>query len=320
MGLWIFGSIFSLMTKSKINNLLIDNKFFSLAIDQGTSLKNIIKEKKEDFVEKDYFNFKKHIILNIADCVSSILFDYQMFDSDDIFKKLKVPKIIAYEDDAYNIDNLDMITKLPTNNFDDKLNEFSALKFFMYFNPDSNIEINNKKKILISKVGKICSENNIPFLFEPLLYFDESIGYNLKDYYKKKPEYISFFYNEFSKLDYLVDIIKIEFPFNEFEIKEFDNGNSNFSYSMKDCEKLLQDTFSQSTTPFVFLSAGMKFNNFYNSLCLAKSSNINFLGFLCGRSLWYDSINIFANSNHQLFIDWIKTEGIRRINKLKSAI
>ena len=69
------------MTNSKINNLLIDNKFFSLAIDQGTSLKNIIKEKKEDFVEEDYFNFKKHIILNIADCVSSILFDYQKFET-----------------------------------------------------------------------------------------------------------------------------------------------------------------------------------------------------------------------------------------------
>ena len=134
------------MTNSKINNLLIDNKFFSLAIDQGTSLKNLIRDKKEDFVEEDYFNFKKNIILNIADSVSSILFDYQTFDSDEILKKLKVPKIIAYEDDAYNIDNLDMITKLPTNNFDHKLNEFSALKFFMYFNPDSNNEINNKKK------------------------------------------------------------------------------------------------------------------------------------------------------------------------------
>ena len=62
------------MTNSKINNLLIDNKFFSLAIDQGTSLKNLIKDKKEGFVEEDYFNFKKHIILNIADSVSSILF------------------------------------------------------------------------------------------------------------------------------------------------------------------------------------------------------------------------------------------------------
>ena len=313
-------SIFSFMSNSKINNLLIDNKFFSLAIDQGTSLKNIIKEKKDDFITEDYYNFKKHIIVNIADSVSSVLFDYQTFERDEVFRKLQVPKIIAYEDDAYNIDNLEKITKLPVNNIDHKLNEFSALKFFMYFNPDSNNEINNKKKILISKVGKICYQNNIPFLFEPLLYFDDSIGYNMSDYHKKKPEYISFFYSEFSKLDYLVDIIKIEFPFNEFEIKEFENDKSNFLYTMKDCEKLLQDTFSHPSTPFVFLSAGMKFNNFYNSLCLAKSANINFLGFLCGRSLWYDSINIFANSNHELFIDWIKSEGIRRINKLKSAI
>ena len=181
------------MTNSKINNLLIDSKFFSLAIDQGTSLKNIIKENKADFIEEDYFNFKKHIIINIANSVSSILFDYQTFESDDIFTKLKVPKIIAYEDDAYNIDNLEMITNLPANNFDHKLNEFSALKFFMYFNPDSKSEINNKKKTLISKVGKICNKNNIPFLFEPLLYFDDSIGYNLKDYYKKNLNIFLFF-------------------------------------------------------------------------------------------------------------------------------
>ena len=122
MAFWIVSSIFPLMINSKINNLLMDNKFCSLAIDQGTSLKNIIKEKKEDFIEEDYFNFKKHIIINIANSVSSILFDYQTFESDDIFKKLKVPKIVAYEDDAYNIDNLDMITKLPINNFDNKLN------------------------------------------------------------------------------------------------------------------------------------------------------------------------------------------------------
>ena len=81
------------MINSKINNILMDNKFCSLAIDQGTSLKNIIKEKKEGFIEEDYFNFKKHIIINIANSVSSILFDYQTFESDDIFKKLKVPKI-----------------------------------------------------------------------------------------------------------------------------------------------------------------------------------------------------------------------------------
>ena len=308
------------MNNNIINDLLIDNKFFSLAIDQGTSLKNIIKERKKDFVNQDYFDFKKHVITNMAESVSSVLFDYQTFKSDNIFDKLNVSKIIAYEDDAYNIDNVEKISKLPKENLDDKLNHFAALKFFMYFNPDSNIDTNIKKKNLIARVGEICNQNKIPFLFEPLLYFDETIGSCILEYNKKKPEYISYFYNEFSQQNYSVDIIKIEFPFNEFEVKEFNNDNSSILYTMSDCEKILQDTFSNFSTPFVFLSAGMKFDNFYNSLNLAKSSNINFLGFLCGRSLWYDSIDIFANADNELFIDWIKTEGIRRINKLKSAI
>ena len=190
----------------------------------------------------------------------------------------------------------------------------------MYFNPDTAEQINQKKKLLIIHISQICKKYNIPFLFEPLLYFDNSIGYSVNEFYKKKPRYISYFYKEFSKKEYSIDVIKIEFPFNEFEVKGFDNDNIGNYYSLNDCENLLKETFLESSTPFVFLSAGMKFNNFYNSLSLAKSSGINFLGFLCGRSIWYDAIEIFANSDKKVFIDWIQTEGQNRINKLISAI
>ena len=54
------------MKTSRIQDLLDKNKFFSLAIDQGTSLKNLIKENKKDFKENDYFYFKKQIILNLS--------------------------------------------------------------------------------------------------------------------------------------------------------------------------------------------------------------------------------------------------------------
>ena len=45
--LWssFLSSLFSSMKTSRIQDLLDKNKFFSLAIDQGTSLKNLIKEK-----------------------------------------------------------------------------------------------------------------------------------------------------------------------------------------------------------------------------------------------------------------------------------
>ena len=53
------------MKTSRIQDLLDKNKFFSLAIDQGTSLKNLIKENKKDFKENDYFYFKKQVIINL---------------------------------------------------------------------------------------------------------------------------------------------------------------------------------------------------------------------------------------------------------------
>ena len=60
--------------------------------------------------------------------------------------QINIPKIIAYEDDAYNIDNVERITKLPSNKSIDKtIDDFKAIKFFMYYNPDSPQEINNKK-------------------------------------------------------------------------------------------------------------------------------------------------------------------------------
>ena len=54
-------SLFSSMITSRIQDLLDKNKFFSLAIDQGTSLKNLIKENKKDFKENDYFYFKNKL-------------------------------------------------------------------------------------------------------------------------------------------------------------------------------------------------------------------------------------------------------------------
>ena len=63
--------------KYHFNKLLQNGKFAALAIDQGTSLKNIIKESKgKSFKTSDYFNFKKQIVLNLGVEASSVLFDH----------------------------------------------------------------------------------------------------------------------------------------------------------------------------------------------------------------------------------------------------
>ena len=305
------------------NNLLQNGKFAALAIDQGTSLKDIIKEKKgKTFTSSDYYFFKKQIVLNLGISASSILFDYDTYLNEPSYRSIETSKIIGYEDDAYNMDNKSRITLLPKklHHSDKIIKDFSAIKFFMYFNPDSDLAVNNEKLKLIKHVGSICKVLDIPYLFEPLLYFDEDTNIDYHSYLLKKPIYIKSFYKEFSKEEYQVDIIKIEFPFNEFEVNGFENDNTSTIYSHENCCEIMKECFENAATPFVFLSAGMKFNNFLQSLELAKSSKINFLGFLCGRSIWQDSIDVFCNSGEEKFKDWIDGEGTERMQKLKNSI
>ena len=305
------------------NQLLKNGKFAALAIDQGASLKDIIKEKKgKNFTTSDYFFFKKQIVLNLGVDTSSVLFDHETYLSDPSFQAIPTSKIIAYEDDAYNIDNKSRITLLPKkmHQNDEIIKDFSAIKFFMYFNPDSDPIINNEKFKLIKYVSQICKDLDMPYLFEPLLYFDERVKIDYQSYLLKKPIYIKYLYQEFSKEEYQIDIIKIEFPFNEFEVNGFENDGNSSIYSYENCSEIIEECFENSSTPFVFLSAGMKFNNFLNSLELAKSSKIDFLGFLCGRSIWQDSIDIFCKSGQDNFMDWINLEGVQRVKKLKNVI
>jgi len=305
------------------NNLLQNEKFAALAIDQGTSLKDIIKEKKgKAFTSSDYYFFKRQVVLNLGVKASSILFDHDTYLNEPSYRAIETSKIIAYEDDAYNIVNKSRITLLPKklHHSDEIIKDFSAIKFFMYFNPDSDLAINNEKVKLIKHVGSICKDLDMPYLFEPLLYFDEDTNIDYHSYLLKKPIYIKSFYKEFSKEEYQVDVIKIEFPFNEFEVSGFENDNTSAIYSRENCSEIMQECFENVTTPFVFLSAGMKFNNFLQSLELAKSSKINFLGFLCGRSIWQDSIDIFCKFGKEEFQDWIDGEGKERMQKLKNSI
>ena len=161
----------------------------------------------------------------------------------------------------------------------------------------------------------MCLNYNKPFLFEPLLYNDPLTKKSNEEYNKKKHEYITYFYSEFSKPDYNVSIIKIEFPFNESILDDYNNVNT-ISY----CEEILLNTFGKTMKPFVFLSAGMKFSNFYKSMSISMKLNINCLGFLCGRSLWQDSIDIFCNQSNTEFIKWLENQGLERVEKLKSTL
>jgi len=302
---------------------LVENKFIAMAIDQGTSLKNLIKNKIGiKFQDNDYYIFKNEIINTLSPYLSSYLVDYDTYVN---FKKensINMNPIIAFEEDAYFINDDYRITNLPTN-FDMKTavkEKFPAIKFFMYFNPETEKNVNTKKMDLIKFVGEKCDNHNISFLFEPLLYEDKIINISTEKYNFNKPNYIEYFYNEFSKSEYNIDIIKIEFPFNPKEVENFSNTNESIIYSESDILKILIKIFGNYKKPYVFLSAGISFINFLKGLELINKSGINYLGFLCGRAIWNDAIDVYCHNGKESLIKWLNSEGTKRVKLLKKTV
>ena len=54
------------------------------------------------------------------------------------------------------------------------------------------------------------------------------------------------------------------------KLMDFQNDGTAAIYSYENCSDIMRECFENGTTPFVFLSAGMKFNNFLHSLELAQ--------------------------------------------------
>ena len=68
------------------------------------------------------------------------------------------------------------------------------------------------------------------------------------------------------------------------------------------------------------LNNALPFGMFDNAINISMKLNINCLGFLCGRSLWQDSIDIFCNQSNTEFIKWLENQGLERVEKLKSTL
>ena len=83
---------------------------------------------------------------------------------------------------------------------------------------------------------------------------------------------------------------------------------------------LLIKIFGNYKKPYVFLSAGISFINFLKGLELINKSGINYLGFLCGRAIWNDAIDVYCHNGKESLIKWLNEEGIRRVKLLKKTV
>ena len=294
-----------------------DKKIFGIAIDAGSGLKKALKEARaNDAKDEDLLTFKRSVISILGQSASTVLIDSTF--GPDLIKNFPADcsPMMAYEADVYHISDKDRITRLPENiNISDFSNlGYKVLKFFMYYAPNDDKEINKKKERIIEKIGKECVANNISFLMEPLVY-DPFKKPGSLDYAFLKPKLVERATRVFSNPKFNVNILKVEVPVDLSFVEGFGDPIMKQNKAIK-CFQDASD--AAGDIPLVYLSAGVSFDWFKASIKMAIQAKVNCSGFMCGRAVWSEAIKVFGDNGEDALIEWLNTIGLERLNQLIS--
>jgi tagatose 1,6-diphosphate aldolase len=195
-----------------------------------------------------------------------------------------------------------------------------AVKILIYYTPYDEASVNDIKHAFIERIGAECETYEIPF-------FLEFVGYDPKggdekgfDYAKAKPEIVKRSMEEFSKLQYRVDILKVEVPINA----EYVEGSSVYkgqkAYTRDEALKHFREAAAMAAKPFIYLSAGVSNQQFVESLKMASEAGTDYSGVLCGRATWKEGIPVYAKQGAKALEEWLQREGVKNINAVNDAI
>lgn len=197
----------------------------------------------------------------------------------------------------------------------------NAIKILLHYNSVDEEQTNTMKQVYVERVGAECAALDVPFFLEPLVY-DNLLGdENGLEFAKKKPVYVARTIQEFSKLRYGVDVLKVEVPINP----AFMAGSRAFTgervaYSRQEAMEHFRSAASATTMPFIFLSAGVMDEVFYEMLELAAEAGVKFSGVLCGRATWQGGIAVYANEGIAALECWLEEQGTQNIQTLNNVL
>lgn len=296
------------------------------AMDQRGSLKkSIAKEKGVDQKDITYdmmSEFKQAVVRVLTPHSSAILLDPEYGLEAAAVRDPNCGLLLAYESSGY--DNTkpgrlpDLLELESVKRIVDK--GANAVKILIYYTPFDDPKVNDIKHAFVERIGAECEYHQIPFFLEFVGYDPKGGDEKGPEFAKIKPEVVIGSMQEFSKPQYLVDVLKVEVPINA----EYVEGSSVFKgtkvHSNREAMDLFKRAADVATKPFIYLSAGVGNAQFTESLNLAAQAGTDYSGVLCGRATWKEGIPVYAKQGVKALEDWLATEGVKNINAVNEAI
>ncbi|MEP3276746.1 MAG: tagatose 1,6-diphosphate aldolase [Stappiaceae bacterium] len=295
------------------------NAIHGVAVDAGSGLEAAIRTARGNrSMDGDLLTFKRTVLEVLGTEASTVLVDAACgADLIDHYPDDCAP-MLAYEADVYHISDEDRITVLPENlSYADYGSlGVSQLKFFMYYAPDDDPALNARKQEVVAAVGQGCRDHNLRYLMEPLVYHPD-VPSGTAEYAALKPDLVRRSTEIFADEKFQADVLKVEIPVDLNFVEGF--GEPLMS------RKAALNAFRDAAAPanghdLVYLSAGVAFEWFEASLKMAQEAGVSFNGFMCGRAIWADSVEIFGNAGETGLREWLAETGRARLNRLIATL
>lgn len=318
------------ISAGKLRNLLAlsdeDGRFNMLAVDQRGSLEKALGQViGREPQHADVAVFKRTLVQHLAPYSTGVLTD-PLFGYSGLVTDLpgSVGLLLCYEKTGYarSEDDKGRLTSLLDNWDVGKAVRAgaNAIKLLLYYHPDADTAVVEAQNAVCRQVGEECRQHDVPFLLETVAYALDEPGTDSVEYARRKPDLVARSAEEFSKPEYHVDVLKLEFPADlkfthEYRNSVFDDKDREEAYRLADVEDFCQRVDDSSAVPWVILSAGVDIKEFLASVDLACAAGAS--GFLCGRAIWKECIPLYsAGDPDQLSMgEFLATDGA--INFLK---
>jgi tagatose 1,6-diphosphate aldolase len=296
------------------------------AMDQrGSLMKSIAKEKGTDpksVTIEMMSEFKTAVVKVLTPHASAILLDPEYGLDASKARASNAGLLLAYEASGYDNTKPGRLPDLLEHESVKRIKDHGAdaVKILIYYTPFDEPSVNDIKHAFVERIGAECEYHQIPFFLEFVGYDPKGGDEKGPEFAKIKPEVVLKSMEEFSKPQYLVDVLKVEVPVNA----EYVEGSSVFKgtavYTRAEALAYYRKAAEVATKPFIYLSAGVGNAQFVESLNMASEAGTDFSGVLCGRATWKEGIPVYAKQGVAALEDWLAGDGVKNINAVNAAI
>ncbi len=292
--------------------------FHGVAVDAGSGLEATLRQARgAQATTDDLVIFKRCVIEGLGTGASTALIDAQTGPDLLQYYPQGCAPTLAYEADVYHISDEDRITVLPEHLTPQDYAALGVeqLKFFIYYAPDDDPSLNRRKQKLVADIGQQCADLDLRYLMEPLVYHP-TIESGSAEYARIKPDLVKRATELFAEPRFNADVLKVEVPVDLNYVEGYGQPHRSHEETL--------DAFRDAAAPaghldLVYLSAGVSFEWFESSLKLASEADVKFNGFMCGRALWSDAIDIFGTGGEDALRRWLRDTGLPRLTRLIKA-